>query len=309
MPDTTGSQKDTRIEARRRPATATGRPIPYTTRQGARGPLNAMTIDLEDWPVAVLGPHQAVTPCVLANTERVLTLLAECGVRATFFALGRVCEQYPQLLQWVTAAGHEVGTHGYGHELVHHMTPRHFREDLRRSIDVIGSQTGRAPLGYRAPAFSIGPTSLWAAPILADEGIRYSSSVFPIAGPRYGMPGAPRFPFRWPDCELIEFPLTTVCRWGRNLPVAGGGYFRLLPAALINRALREINGQGQPVVVYAHPYELNPRELRDLRRGGLRFSRKTQFKQGLFRGRMAGRLVSILSRFAFAPLAEVLNLA
>ncbi len=309
MRDATGSTSPKQTDLRRRPAPVTGRPIPYTTRQGERGPLNALTIDLEDWPVAVLGPDQPVTPCVLRNTERVLTLLAELGVRATFFALGRVCEQYPQLLQWVTAAGHEVGTHGYGHALVHNLTPQHFREDLRRSIDVIGTQTGKTPLGYRAPAFSIGPKSLWAGPILADEGIRYSSSIFPIAGPRYGIPTAPRFPFRWPDCDLIEFPLTTVRRWGRNLPVAGGGYFRLLPGLILNRALGEINRQGQPVVVYVHPYELAPGELGELRRAGVRFSRKVHFKQALFRGRMAGRLASVLTWLPFAPMAEVLNLA
>lgn len=282
--------------------------VPVATRWHDGAPVNAMTVDLEDWAQSTLGPETPLTSRVVRNTERLLELLAEHKVRATFFALGKVCERFPELLPMVAAAGHEIGTHGYGHELVHTITPERFRSDLQRSIEIVGAQAGRAPRGYRAPAFSIGPRSRWAGGILAELGIKYSSSVFPIRGRRYGMPDAPRFPHRWSDCDLIEFPLTTVRRLGRNLPVSGGGYFRLLPSFLLARAIRELNGQRHPVVVYMHPYELDVHELTELRREGWRFSRRIQLTQSLFRGRMRGRLSAVFREFAFAPMAEVLNL-
>lgn len=270
---------------------------------------NALTIDLEDWPQSVLGPDMPITDCVVGNTERILRLLDRAGVRATFFALGKVCERFPDLLPRVAAAGHEIGTHGYGHELLYSITPERLRRDITRSIDIIHAQTGRRPIGYRAPAFSVTRESLWAGPVMADCGLRYSSSIFPIAGRRYGMPEARRFPHRWATCNLIEFPMTTIRRFGRNFPVAGGGYFRLLPHPLLAAAIREVNREGQPAVVYIHPYELAVTELRHLRRRGWRLSWKTYLTQSLFRGRMLGRLTALLREFRFAPMADVLGLA
>lgn len=270
--------------------------------------VNALTVDLEDWTQSVLGPRLPITDCVLRNTDRMLTLLAGCGVRATFFALGKVCERFPQLVPAIASAGHEIGTHGYGHEPVHRMTPERFREDIERSITVIESQSGRHPIGYRAPAFSITSGSLWAGPILHDLGIRYSSSIFPIAGRRYGMPSARRFPHQWENCPLLEFPLSTIRRFGQNLPVSGGGYFRLLPGAIVSESIREVNRQGQPVVVYVHPYELAVNEIAELRRRGWRIGFKRNLMQSLFRGRMKGRLTRLFGTFRFAPMADVLGL-
>lgn len=270
---------------------------------------NALSVDLEDWAQSTLGHEMPITSRVLKNTDRILTLLDRCGLRGTFFALGKVCEKHPGLLSTVAAAGHEIGTHGYGHEPLYSLTPERFRRDLERSIEIIESQIGRRPIGYRAPAFSITRDSLWAGPIMAELGIKYSSSIFPIAGPRYGIPEAPRFPHRWATCNLVEFPLTTVRRFGRNLPVSGGGYFRLLPRPIVSAAIREVNRAGQPAIVYVHPYELDVNEPAVLRRHGWPVGWKTYVRQSLFRGRIRGRLTALFQEFAFAPIAEVLGLA
>ncbi len=269
---------------------------------------NAFTIDLEDWGQSTMGSEMRITSRVLRNTDRMLALLDRYGVRATFFALGKVCEKFPRLLPTVASAGHEIATHGYGHELLSALTPAQFREDLLRSIEIIQGQVGRRPIGYRAPAFSVTRRSGWAGPIMAELGIRYSSSVFPIAGRRYGIADAPRFPHRWATCDLMEFPLSTVRRLGRNWPICGGGYFRLLPGPILSRAIHEINRLGQPAVVYLHPYEMDVNELADLRRQGWPIGWKQYMTQSLFRGRIRGRLVRLLSEFRFTTMAEVLGL-
>jgi polysaccharide deacetylase family protein (PEP-CTERM system associated) len=187
------------------------------------------------------------------------------------------------------------------------MTPADFREDLQQSVEIIEAQIGRRPIGFRAPAFSISRTGTWIGPIMADMGIKYSSSIFPIAGRRYGIPDAPRFPHRWANCEVVEFPLTTIRKFGRNLPVSGGGYFRLWPAPVLSAAVRAINRQRQPVVVYLHPYELAINELTELRQRGWRLRWRTCVHQSLFRGRMAGRLATLFRQFRFAPMATVLG--
>lgn len=281
--------------------------LPTTTQHG--DVVNAMTVDLEDWAQAVLGTRLPITTRVLRNTDRVLSLLDRYRIRATFFALGRVCEQFPNLLPTIASAGHEIGTHGYGHELLTGMTPERFSKDLARSIEIIETQIGRRPIGYRAPAFSITRDSRWAGPILSEMGIKYSSSIFPIAGRRYGIPDANRFPHQWQTCDLIEFPLATVRRFGRNLPVAGGGYSRLFPEPLLSAAVRETNRQRQPVAVYLHPYELDVNELTELKRAGWSITWRTYINQSLFRGRVRGRLAALFSKFRFTTMAEVLGLA
>ena len=275
---------------------------------GATPVVNAMTIDLEDWAQAVLGTYLPITDRVLRNTDRVLSLLDEHRIHATFFALGKVCEKFPSLLPTIASAGHEIGTHGYGHELLHRITPRRFRDDLRRSMDIIEAQTGRRPIGYRAPAFSITRESRWAGPILAEAGILYSSSIFPIAGRRYGIADAERFPHRWENCDLIEFPLSTVRRFGRNLPVAGGGYLRLLPRRIIEAAIRETNQQHRPFAIYLHPYELDVNELAELKRDGWSIAWRTFVNQSLFRGRVRSRLAGLFREFRFTTMADVLGL-
>jgi len=268
---------------------------------------NCFSIDLEDWAQSTLSPAVPLTERVVANTQRMLDLLAERRVRATFFILGKVVEKFPATIRAVHAAGHEIASHGYGHDLVFNLEPRTFRDDVRRSIDLLGDCLGVRPLGYRAPAFSITARSLWAPPILAELGFTYSSSVFPFAGRRYGIPEAPRFPFRWNSCDLVEFPMTTA-RWlGRNLPVCGGGYFRLLPGWLARAAIRSVNAEGQPAVIYMHPYEIDVHELRELRAAGWEIPPRTYLMQSLFRGRMEGRLRTLFRRFEFDTLDRIVE--
>src|SRR5262249_33972890 len=147
-------------------------------------------------------------------------------VRGTFFVLGSVAERHPELVRAIAAAGHEVGTHGWSHQLVYKLTREQFRDEIRRSIALLRELTGRTPIGPRAPFFSITRDSLWAFDVLREEGLRYDSSVYPVVNYRYGIPDAPRWPHRThPD--LVEFPLSTL-RWlGRNVPIAGGAYFRI----------------------------------------------------------------------------------
>lgn len=270
--------------------------------------LNAFTIDLEDWAQAVVSPDCPITARVVANTQRVLEWLGRHHVRATFFALGKVCERFPELLPTIAAAGHEIASHGYGHELVFRLTPERFREDLRRSIAVIEDQIGLRPIGYRAPAFSITARTPWAAPILAEMGFRYSSSVFPIRHPRYGIPDAPRFPYRWDTCDLMEFPITTLCVRNRRWPCVGGGYTRLLPAGVMRRAIRDAGALGQPAVVYMHPYEFAPGEVADFQSEGIAVPWRRRFTQELWRSRVEARLSRLVSEFRFGPMSQVLGL-
>jgi polysaccharide deacetylase family protein (PEP-CTERM system associated) len=270
--------------------------------------LNAMTVDLEDWAQAVLDPRLPVTDRVVANVDQLLAFLDHHGVRATFFALGRVCEQYPLLLARVAAAGHEIASHGYGHQLVYNQTPLQFELDVARSVDIITDQIGKPPIGYRAPAFSITEQTPWAPDVLSRIGIKYSSSVFPIQKRRYGIPTSPVVPYRWPEAGLLEFPMTTLRFAGRNWPVCGGGYMRLLPAWVHAQALRDLNEHGYPGVVYLHPYELTIGEVDRFKRSGFRVSMRRHLTQSLWRSRVAPRLSRLFEEFAFAPMAEVLGL-
>jgi polysaccharide deacetylase family protein (PEP-CTERM system associated) len=269
--------------------------------------LNAITIDLEDWAQAVLDPGLPITDHVIANTERVLELLDRYHVRATFFALGKVCERFPQLLPAVASAGHEIASHGYGHELVYRLTPQQFEADLRKSIGVIEGQIGQRPRGYRAPAFSITRKSLWAGRVLAKLGFQFSSSVFPIHKNRYGISDWPSAPCKWVDCDLVEFPLTTLSVLGHRIPVCGGGYLRLWPSVVHAAAVARHNAAGHPAVIYVHPYELMPGEVGAFLRAGVRVSQRRRLMQSLWRSRVEPRLRRLLERFTFGSVSEVLT--
>jgi polysaccharide deacetylase family protein (PEP-CTERM system associated) len=269
---------------------------------------NALTIDLEDWAQSTLAPDSPITDRFRHSTRRTLQLLRSCNVKATFFALGKAVELYPEVLREIHSEGHEIGSHGYGHELVYTLSPERFRDDVVRSIEVIQDIIGIRPIGYRAPAFSITKDALWAGPILASLGFAYSSSIFPFAGRRYGIPGSPRGPHRWDTCELWELPLPTLKIAGAYRPVCGGGYTRLLPSFVLNRLVRRLNQQGLPAVLYMHPYELDRREVKDLRRQGWRIPRRVGFMQSLFRSRVEGRLRALLQTFPFGTAAAVLGL-
>jgi len=242
---------------------------------------------------------------VADDTRRVLELFAEFGARATFFALGIVAEQEPTLVREILAGGHEVGCHSHMHRRVSTMTPKEFQEDLRRARSAIEDAGGEKVFGYRAPTFSIVAKSLWAIEILAQEGFLYDSSVFPIRHDLYGLPGAPRFPFRWlcrDGRTLLEIPPATVRILGRNLPVAGGGYLRILPMWYTRWALGRIRERdGRPSVIYFHPWELDPEQPR------LPGSLKSKFRHYFNLQSMASRVRELLKNGQFVSLKTFLE--
>lgn len=230
---------------------------------------NALTIDVEDYfQVSALAPYipraqWAQRECrVERNVQRILALLAAQDVKATFFTLGWIGERYPGLVREIVAAGHELASHGYGHERASDLDREAFREDVLRAKGVLEDVGGVAVKGYRAPSFSIGHGNLWALETLAHTGHRYSSSIYPIAHDHYGMPDAPRFAYRT-DCGLLEVPVTTLRVAGRNLPASGGGWFRLLPYALTRAMIGRVNrAERESAIFYFHPWEIDPGQPR-----------------------------------------------
>jgi polysaccharide deacetylase family protein (PEP-CTERM system associated) len=203
------------------------------------------------------------------NTLRVLDLLEVKNVRATFFILGWVAERCPCLVREIARNGHEIACHGYGHELIYQIGPERFRADVRRAKTMLEDIVGKQVFGYRAPSYSITARSLWALDILVEEGFSYDSSVFPIVHDTYGIPDGKRFPhvIETSAGKIREFPISTYPvkfgGWRPRLPIAGGGYLRLLPAPLVGKAIRHINAsEGQPAVVYFHPWEIDPDQPR-----------------------------------------------
>lgn len=273
---------------------------------------NALTFDVEeDFQVEAargrISPEDwdRLPPRVVRNTQRVLDLLERHGVSATFFVVGWVAERHPQLVREIHRRGHELGCHGYAHVPIYRMDRRRFVDDVRRARQAIEDAAGTRVLGYRAPTCSVVESTLWALDVLADEGFRYDSSIFPIHHDRYGIPGAPRFPHRPPlgnGRDLVEFPLTTVRLGGQNLPVAGGGYFRLLPYAWLRAAYRSLNHREEmPVMVYLHPWEFDPDPPRLPLRGLARFRHAVGLRH------TRAKLERLLGDFAFGPAAQVLR--
>jgi len=266
--------------------------------------LNMLTIDVEDWQQSTLDQSLPVTERAERNTERMLALLAEHRTRATFFVQGMVAELYPDLVRRIVAEGHEVGSHGHGHAPIFQLTPEEFRADLRRAAAVLRPLTGAPLLGYRAPDFSIRQDTLWAPASLAEGGFRYSSSIFPFAGSRYGIAGADRRPHTV-EGGLLEVPLSVVDIAGRPWPVGGGGYLRLYPYALTRWALRRLNREQRRAVVYLHPYEIDSEEMRGFRG---RIPWKLYVTQSLNRDQTERKLRALLRDFSFVPVREVIDL-
>jgi polysaccharide deacetylase family protein (PEP-CTERM system associated) len=234
--------------------------------------VNALTIDVEDYfhvsvfdGVVSRSQWDRLESRVCGNTDRVLDLLAEHGVRGTFFVLGWVAERHPALVTRIVAAGHEVASHGYGHRLVYDQTPTAFREDVRRAKALLEQASGVQVNGYRAPSYSIVPRSLWALDVLIEEGHTYDASIFPIRHDRYGIPVSARHPYviDRPQGRLVEVPASTAEIAGTNLPIAGGGYFRLLPYGWTRWGIRRVNDTERlPVIFYLHPWEIDPDQPR-----------------------------------------------
>jgi polysaccharide deacetylase family protein (PEP-CTERM system associated) len=267
---------------------------------------NALTIDFEDWyqgleiPVADWGGFEdRILPVAL----RLLALLADADARATFFVLGYVAERHPSLVRQIAAAGHEIATHGYSHTPVYRQTPAQFRDELRCSIQILEELTQQRVLGHRAPFFSITARSLWALDVLGELGLVYDSSIFPVRNHRYGIEDAPRWPYEVSGgpAKLMEFPITTWQFCGRNLPVAGGAYFRIFPYPIIAHAFRAINRAGRPGVFYLHPWELDPHHPRIPLPARIGMTHYFNLKA------TEGRLRRLLREFHFAPMREVLG--
>jgi polysaccharide deacetylase family protein (PEP-CTERM system associated) len=272
---------------------------------------NAMTVDVEDYfHVAALAEvikrddWSRMEYRAEANTHYLLNMFAESGMRATFFFLGWVAKRSPQLVKAVHAAGHEIGCHGMSHELVYQQTPEVFRSETTESKHLLEDLTGSRVSGYRAASWSITGRSLWALDIIADLQFEYDSSIFPIRHDIYGIPDAPTKPgrMRTPQgAEVIEFPPSTATMLGARVPVAGGGYFRLLPYWFTRMGLRQINhDRKEPFIFYLHPWEIDPGQ--PVVRAGL----KSRFRHYTNLSKTSARLRRLIDEFRFGTVREVL---
>ncbi|MGE0774491.1 MAG: XrtA system polysaccharide deacetylase [Sphingomonadaceae bacterium] len=270
---------------------------------------NALSVDVEDW--FQVGAFETTIDKtswdsrihrVERNTDAVMALFDQAGVRATFFTLGWVAARYPALIRRISDAGHEVASNGWDHERVFRMTPQQFAEDLARTRTAIEEASGQAVTGYRAPSFSIDLRTPWAHAVLAESGYRYSSSVAPIKHDHYGWPDAPRFAFRpLADSDLIELPVTTVKLAGRNMAAGGGGFFRLFPYHLSRWAIRRVNRvERQPAIFYFHPWEIDPDQPR-MTQAPL----KSRLRHYTNLHGMAGKLRKLLGDFEWARTDQV----
>jgi polysaccharide deacetylase family protein (PEP-CTERM system associated) len=274
-----------------------------------RGPIrNALTVDVEDYFQVQAFAHcvprtdwDTIAPRVEANTDRILEQFAAAGVQATFFTLGWIAVRHPQMVRRVVAAGHELASHGWDHTRADAQDPDSFGADVGRTRRILEDIGGVPVGGYRAATFSIGAHNLWAFRVLEQEGYRYSSSINPIRHDLYGMPDAPRGPFRPEGSAVWEIPLTTVRLAGQNLPCAGGGYFRLVPYRLFRAGLRRVNGtEGRPGVFYFHPWEVDPGQPRVAGSGW-----KSRLRHYTNLERMSGRLDRLLRDFAWGRIDQV----
>jgi polysaccharide deacetylase family protein (PEP-CTERM system associated) len=273
--------------------------------------INALTVDVEDYyqveafaGVVRREDWPRWESRVERNTLKLLELFARCEVHSTFFILGWVAERHPGLVREIAAAGHEVACHGYAHRLIYEQTPEQFREDLRRAKGILEGILGAAIEGYRAPSYSITARSLWALDVLIEEGFRYDSSIFPIHHDRYGVPDAERFPhpIRRNGREIVEFPPSTVRLFGVNLPISGGGYFRLLPYQLFSRGLRHLNQrENQAAIFFIHPWEIDPAQP------AVPASRLNNWRHRINLDQTLPRLEKLLGDFRFAPVCHVLS--
>jgi polysaccharide deacetylase family protein (PEP-CTERM system associated) len=268
---------------------------------------NALTIDVEDYfQVSAFAPHIArsewnTRECrVQHNVEVILEMLQRHDTKATFFTLGWIAERYPGLIRQIAAQGHEIASHGYGHERASDQTKEAFFTDIQLAKVILEDISGQEVTGYRAPSFSIGSNNLWAFDCLLRAGYRYSSSIYPIAHDHYGMPDSPRFSYEVRP-GLLEVPITTLRAFGRNFPSSGGGYFRLLPYALSRWMLNRVNtGDQQPGIFYFHPWEIDTEQPRI---EGI--SKKTRFRHYVNIDRMEGRLNQLMQDFKWGRMDQI----
>ena len=272
--------------------------------------VNMMTVDVEDYFHA--SAFDRVVPRtswferesrVVRNTHRLLEFFHNHGVKSTFFVLGWVAERFPSLVREIGSCGHEIASHGFHHQLIYTLTRDQFREDVKRAKATLEDTGGRQVYGYRAPSFSIVRSSLWALDVLIEEGHRYDASIFPIHHDRYGIPDAPRLPhvIERGAGSIVEVPASTTRIGPLNLPIAGGGYFRVLPYAFTRWGMARLNAAGQPAVFYIHPWEIDADQPR------LEASRTTAWRHYSNLDGTHKRLECLVNDFAFSTIAATLE--
>jgi polysaccharide deacetylase family protein (PEP-CTERM system associated) len=273
-------------------------------------PVHCLSFDVEEhfqvsafWSEARRQQWDTYESRVENNTRRLVELLAQHGTKATFFVLGWVGERYPGLVKLLVSQGHEIASHGYGHELITGQTPGTFRDDVRRAKGILEDISGKRVCGYRAPSFSITNDTKWAISILTEEGYLYDSSIFPVLHDRYGMPNAtPTLHLLRGESGCIwEVPPSTANILGTRLPVAGGGYFRLFPYPILRRLLKRIERAGHPLVMYLHPWELDPDQPK------MQGSYFSMFRHYNNLRKTEDRLHSLLEDFSFTSIREALE--
>ena len=279
-----------------------------TTTVNQRSLINLLTFDIEDWfHTSALSPFideqswDRLESRLIANVNDLLELLDLYKHRATFFILGWIAERYPQLVQEIARAGHEIASHGYRHRLIYDLDREMFRNYVNRSKQLLEDLIGQPVRGYRATSFSIVKNTLWALDIIREIGFTYDSSMFPVRHDIYGIDGCPRFPFRL-DNGLIEIPASTLRLARNNIPIAGGGYFRLYPYWFTQKGIQHLNRSGYPAVIYLHPWELDPGCPRVSQAGW-----RTRFRQYVNLGQTTSKLKRLLSDFQFMPINEFID--
>lgn len=270
--------------------------------------LNAITIDLEDWYQGLTSTSWRIDRWpdyenrIAANTDRVLAILSQAGVKATFFVLGYVADHLPEIIRKVANEGHEIALHSYYHKRVHTLTPSQFREDIARSLDAVQRSSGALVLGYRAPMFSINRSTTWVFDELCEMGFHYDSSIFPVRNLYYGIPGASRFPYHpLKNDPFIEFPLSTIRFLRMTFPIAGGFYGRVLPYTLLKAGIHHINHQGQPAIIYFHPWEF------DIAQHFYPVTPRERITHYYGRARLGAKFIRLLQDFKFGPLSSLLS--
>lgn len=271
--------------------------------------LNALTVDVEDYfmvsafaDVIKFEDWPQYESRIEVNTNKVLDLFAEYNIKATFFVLGWIAERYPDLVKKIYSAGHEIASHGYKHSLIYNLSRCEFRDDIRCSKQILEDITGRAVVGFRAASYSIVKDTMWALDILIEEGFLYDSSIFPVHHDKYGFPGFHRFStiIERDSGKLLEIPPSTLRLLGKNIPIGGGGYLRLLPTSLVKWGIRFINvKEEQPAVLYFHPWEIDNEQPR------LKGSRLSVFRHYTNIDKTVSKLYRMMNTFQFGPIREV----
>jgi polysaccharide deacetylase family protein (PEP-CTERM system associated) len=276
-------------------------------------PGNILSLDLECWDAIIYRELSGQTrpPCEKCrdDAEMLLEMVSEAGMRATCFVVGDLAQKFPGLIKKIDALGHEIASHGYLHKRVYNSSAEEFEADLEKSLSVLSDLTGKAVLGYRAPAFSVRASTPWFFDILLKHGIKYDSSIMPLYVKERLFPDFPRGPawVAWNRGRILEAPLSTLEFLSRRLPVAGGGYFRLLPMTLIRKAVRMVNKAGLPFVAYLHPYEFRRPRLDFSQYNAIAGKIACKLKSlrfNLLRRTIPGKFAALLREFKFTSMRE-----